>query len=105
MFRINGSVFAGSKSGGVCTHAWIFLPSKLEYQISSGSVRFNSENRAPLMLVICRCLPSAFSTNSSSIMVGVDTFITTTLPSSEVVNCCTARSEEHTSELQSLRHL
>src|SRR5258706_11208721 len=60
MLRMSGYFLFASKSGGFWIHAWIFLPSKLVYQISSGSVRFSLENN---------------------------------------------RSEEHTSELQSLTNI
>src|SRR5438128_10682946 len=53
MFRISGYFLCGSKPGGFCTQVWMRLPSKLLYQISSGSVRFSFENSSSLMLVNC----------------------------------------------------
>src|SRR5207247_8725583 len=42
-----------SKSGGFCNQAWMCLPSKVSYQISSGSVRFSLENSSSFMCVSC----------------------------------------------------
>src|SRR4051794_1744888 len=73
MFSINGYFLLGSKSGGFCTHVCTFLPSKLVYQISSGSVRFNLANNSSLMCVNCRGVPElASSQNRSPMRVGVE---------------------------------
>ncbi len=92
MFRISGYFFDGSKSAGFCTHAWIFLPSKLGYQISSAGVSFSSENSFLLKSVNCApSLPVAASTaNSSPSIVVVDTSATIFLPSFDVLNAITS---------------
>src|SRR5437868_15167042 len=73
MSRISGYFFDGSKSGGFCTHVWIFLPSKLVYQISSGSVSLICENSFSLKFVSCLGAdPLASATYKSPILVGVE---------------------------------
>ena len=59
MFRTSGYFFAGSKSGGFWIQAWIVMPSKLGYVISSGGVRLREENSASLKRVTCRRVPVA----------------------------------------------
>ena len=52
--RISGYFFDGSKSGGLRIQPWIFLPSKLLYQISSGSLCWMSLKSSSLTCVIWR---------------------------------------------------
>jgi len=44
MFRINGYFLCACENLAAFEHACMRLPSKLSYQISSGSVRFNLDN-------------------------------------------------------------
>src|SRR6185312_13418481 len=92
MFRISGYFFDESKSGGFWIHAWIFLPSKLVYQISSGEVRLSWEKSLSLMWVIWRGGPVEpwFSTNKSPMFVGVEISTTNVLPSFVALNLSTA---------------
>src|SRR6476646_7916926 len=92
MFRTSGYFFAASKSGGFWIHAWIFLPSKLVYQISSGSVRLSWENSLSLIWVIWRggAVEPWFSTNKSPMFVGVEISTTKVLASFVARNRSTA---------------
>ena len=90
MSRINGYFFAEEKSGGFWIHAWIFFPSKLVYQISSGSVRFKLENSFSLTFVSRRCSAPFSTRNKSPTLVGVDILTTTREPSCDAVKCSTA---------------
>ena len=49
--RIIGYFFDASKPGGLRIQPWIFLPSKLVYQISSGSFIVSWLNRSSLNVV------------------------------------------------------
>src|SRR5215831_13584766 len=84
MFRISGYFLCGSKPGGFCTQVWMCLPSKLLYQISSGSVRFSFENSSALMSVNCLGdVPDIerSRTKRSFTRVGVDSTYTSLEPS------------------------
>src|SRR3989442_4350330 len=73
MLRMSGYFFAASKSAGFWTQAWIGLPSKLGYVISSGAVRVSSEKSASLKCVTWRGGPPAVSsTNRSPTAMGVE---------------------------------
>src|SRR5574341_414183 len=91
MLRMSGYFFDGSKSGGFCTQVSIRRPSKLVYQISSGSVRFSFEKRSSLMCVSCFGVAPGFSSqNKSPIRVGVEIRSTIFDPSSVAQKLCTA---------------
>jgi hypothetical protein len=48
---MSGYFFDASKPGGFRIQPWIFLPSKLEYQISSGSFMVRPLNSSSLKVV------------------------------------------------------
>src|SRR6266516_4505396 len=82
MFRISGYFLPGSKLGRFRTQAWTRFPSKLVYQIDSGSVIFRCENRSSLTCVSCLGSPPDLSIQKRSpIRVGVETLTTNFEPS------------------------
>ena len=71
-----------SKSGGFRIQPWIFLPSKLVYQISSGSLCWISLNSSSLTCVIARagrCAPSTME--MSPMFVCVESVAAIVVPS------------------------
>src|SRR3954468_9176650 len=85
MFRMSGYFLLGSKSGGFCTQVSIFLPSKLVYQISSGSLSFSCDINLSFTCVSCFVLPLASATKMSVIVVGVDITNANVEPSCDAV--------------------
>src|SRR5688500_16151041 len=72
IWTINGYFFAASNEGGFWIQAWIFLPSKLVYQNSSGSVSVRLPNSASLKDVSFLGVATPSMTNTSPTCVGVE---------------------------------